>query len=280
MSDDFSETAPPDDGSAPELTDDEQALMSQMPELTDGGQTRRTFVGRTVAGGLGLFALNLLDLEKALAGLKPSPDVVFAADPMPENLVKVVLKVNGATKTLEIDSRVVLLDALRERLKLTGSKKGCDQGQCGACTVLVDGRRVLSCLTLAASVEGKEVTTIEGLAKGSQLHPMQAAFIKYDAFQCGYCTPGQICSAVGLLAEARRGDVSHVTEDVSASTTRLTDDQIRERMSGNICRCGAYPGIVAAIREVHTGRESARTWRYVEEEELARVRKEAADEAV
>jgi xanthine dehydrogenase YagT iron-sulfur-binding subunit len=176
---------------------------------------------------------------------------------------------------------MVLLDALRERLELTGTKKGCDQGQCGACTVLVDGRRVLSCLTLAATVEGKEVTTVEGLAKGDELHPVQTAFIKYDGFQCGYCTPGQICSAVGMLAEARRGDVSHVTEDVNASTTRLTDDEIRERMSGNICRCGAYPGIVAAIREVHTGRESARTWRFVEEEELARVRKEwEADETV
>ncbi|HYF38219.1 MAG TPA: 2Fe-2S iron-sulfur cluster-binding protein, partial [Gemmatimonadales bacterium] len=155
-----------------------------------------------------------------------------------------------------------------------------DQGQCGACTVLVDGRRVLSCLTLAASVDGKEVTTIEGLAKGSQLHPMQAAFIKYDAFQCGYCTPGQICSAVGLLAEARRGDISHVTEDVSASTTRLTDDQIRERMSGNICRCGAYPGIVAAIQEVHSGKRTEHAWRFADEQQLARAKREDDDAAV
>ena len=280
MNDEFNETSAPDETSAPELTDDEEALLKEMPGLTDVGQTRRTFVGQTVASGLGLFALNLLDLEKALAGLKPSPDVVFAVDPVAENLVKVVLKVNGATKTLEIDSRVVLLDALRERLKLTGSKKGCDQGQCGACTVLVDGRRVLSCLTLAASVDGKEVTTIEGLAKGSQLHPMQAAFIKYDAFQCGYCTPGQICSAVGLLAEARRGDVSHVTEDVSATTTRLTDDQIRERMSGNICRCGAYPGIVAAIQEVHSGKRTEHAWSFVDEQQLARVRREDGNETV
>jgi xanthine dehydrogenase YagT iron-sulfur-binding subunit len=285
MNDDFDPTAAPepsapDETSGPELTDDEEALLTEMPTLTDVGQTRRTFVGRTVAGSLGLFALNLLDLEKALAGLKPSPDVVFAADPVAENVVKVVLKVNGATKTLEVDSRVVLLDALRERLKLTGSKKGCDQGQCGACTVLVDGRRVLSCLTLAASVDGKEVTTIEGLAKGGQLHPMQAAFIKYDAFQCGYCTPGQICSAVGLLAEARRGDVSHVTEDVSASTTRLTDDQIRERMSGNICRCGAYPGIVAAIQEVHSGKRTEHAWRFADDQQLARVRREDGNAAV
>ena len=280
MSDDYNETSPPHDASTPELTDDEQALMSQMPGLAEFGQTRRTFVGQTVAGSLGLFALNLLDLEKALAGLKPSPDVVFAADPVPENVVKVVLKVNGATKTLEVDSRVVLLDALRERLKLTGSKKGCDQGQCGACTVLVDGRRVLSCLTLAASIDGKEVTTIEGLAKGGRLHPMQAAFIKYDAFQCGYCTPGQICSAVGLLAEARRGDVSHVTDDVSTTTTHLTDDQIRERMSGNICRCGAYPGIVAAVQEVHSGKRTEHAWRFADEQHLAQVRREDGNAAV
>jgi xanthine dehydrogenase YagT iron-sulfur-binding subunit len=147
--------------------------------------------------------------------------------------------------------------------------------------VLVDGRRVLSCLTLAATVEGREVTTVEGLAKGDELHPVQAAFIKYDGFQCGYCTPGQICSAVGLLEEARRGEVSHVTPDVTVTTTRLTDDEIRERMSGNICRCGAYPKIVAAIQEAHSGRETARTWRFVEEQELARVRKEwEADETV
>jgi xanthine dehydrogenase YagT iron-sulfur-binding subunit len=255
-----------------DLTADEEALLEEMPSLTGVGHTRRTFL----AGSLGLFALDLLELEKAFAALSPAPDAVFAggaAGPA-ENIVKVAFKVNGATKTLELDSRVVLLDALRERLELTGSKKGCDQGQCGACTVLVDGKRVLSCLTLAASLEGREVTTIEGLAKGDELHPMQAAFIKYDGFQCGYCTPGQICSAVALLEEARRGDVSHVTEDVTVTTTRLTDDQIRERMSGNICRCGAYPGIVAAIQEVHSGRETKHTWRFVDEEQLARVRKE------
>lgn len=274
MNDDFDET------SEPELTADEEALVQEMPALTDVGRARRTFLEQTIAGGLGFFALTLLEQEKAFAALANSPDAVFAQAAQ-ENALKIVLKVNGATKTLELDSRVVLLDALRERLELTGTKKGCDQGQCGACTVLVDGRRVLSCLTLAASVEGREVTTIEGLAKGDHLHPMQAAFIKYDGFQCGYCTPGQICSAVGLLEEARRGDVSHVSEDVTVNTTRLTDDEIRERMSGNICRCGAYPGIVAAIREVNTGKETARTWRFVDEEELARVRKEwQTDETV
>ena len=253
------------------LSEDEQALLDEMPELTGVGPTRRVFLGTTIAGGVGLFALDLLAEQEALAALAPSPEAVTAAPAM-QNVVKVAFKVNGAAKTLELDSRVVLLDALRERLELTGSKKGCDQGQCGACTVLVDGRRVLSCLTLAATVEGKEVTTIEGLAKGDQLHPMQAAFIKYDGFQCGYCTPGQICSAVGLMEEARRGDVSHVTRDVSATTKQLTDDEIRERMSGNICRCGAYPGIVAAIQEVHSGRETQHTWRFVDEEQLARAR--------
>jgi xanthine dehydrogenase YagT iron-sulfur-binding subunit len=274
MNDDFDET------SGPELTADEEALLNEMPTLTGVGQTRRTFLGQTMAGGLGLFAFELLAHEEALAALSASPDAVFAADPVVENPVKVALKVNGARRTLEIDSRVTLLDALRERLELTGSKKGCDQGQCGACTVLVDGRRVLSCLTLAATLEGREVTTIEGLAKRNRLHPMQAAFIKHDAFQCGYCTPGQICSAVGLLEEARRGDVSHVTEDVTVTTTRLTDDQIRERMSGNICRCGAYPGIVAAIQEIHSGKQTAQTWRFADEQLLARVRKEDANEAV
>jgi xanthine dehydrogenase YagT iron-sulfur-binding subunit len=274
MKDDLDET------SGPELTADEEALVKEMPTLTDIGQARRTFLGQTVTGSLGLFTLMLLEQEKAFAALAAAPDAVFAAAPAVENPVKVVLKINGATKTLEVDSRVVLLDALRERLELTGTKKGCDQGQCGACTVLVDGRRVLSCLTLAAQADGKEVTTVEGLSRGDELHPVQSAFIKYDGFQCGYCTPGQICSAVGLLEEARRGEVSHVTEDVSSRTTRLTDDEIRERMSGNICRCGAYPKIVAAIQEAHSGRESARTWRYVEEEELARVRKEWTDETV
>ena len=273
--DDFDET------SGPELTADEEALLKEMPALTDVGQARRTFLGQTVAGGIGAFALMLIEKERALAALARSPDAVFAPAPLLENPVRVALRVNGAAKALEVDSRMVLLDALRERLELTGTKKGCDQGQCGACTVLVDGRRVLSCLTLAATCEGKEVTTVEGLARGDQLHPVQAAFIKYDGFQCGYCTPGQICSAVGLLEEARRGEVSHVTEDVTATTTRLTDDEIRERMSGNICRCGAYPKIVAAIQEAHSGKETARTWRFVEGEELARVRKEwESDETV
>jgi xanthine dehydrogenase YagT iron-sulfur-binding subunit len=274
MNDDFN------DGIDDDLNSDEEKLVEEMPELTGVGITRRTFIGYSIAGSLGLFALDLLAEEKALAALSTPPDAVFAAVPMGENLVKLTLKVNGATKTLEIDSRVVLVDALRERLELTGTKKGCDQGQCGACTVIVDGRRVLSCLTLAATLEGKEVTTIEGLAKGDELHPMQAAFIKYDAFQCGYCTSGQICSAVALLEEARRGDVSHVTEDVRGTSKRLTDDEIRERMSGNICRCGAYPGIVAAVQEVHSGKETKHAWRIVDQEEIAHLRQGDGDETV
>ena len=272
MDDDFVDT------SEPELTDDEEALVKEMPALTDVGQARRTFLGQTITGGMGLFALMLLEKEQALAALSPSADAVFAPAVIPQNAISTTLKVNGVAKTLELDSRVVLLDALRETLELTGTKKGCEVGQCGACTVLVDGRRALSCLTLAATLEGREVTTIEGLARGEQLHPVQSAFIKYDGFQCGYCTPGQICSAVGVIEEVRRGEVSHVTQDVTVTNSTLSDDEIRERMSGNICRCGAYPGIVAAIREVHTGKESARTWRFVEDEELARVRKEWQDD--
>jgi xanthine dehydrogenase YagT iron-sulfur-binding subunit len=263
----------------PELNEDEAALLNEMPWLTEVGQTRREFFGYTIAGGIGFFAMNLLAQEEALASLAATPDAVFAANSA-HNVLPVVLRVNGTTRTIELDSRVVLLDALRERLELTGTKKGCDQGQCGACTVLVDGQRVLSCLTLAASADGKEVTTIEGLANGDQLHPVQAAFIKYDAFQCGYCTPGQICSAVGVLEEARRGDVSHVTDDVSVKTTVLSEHEIRERMSGNICRCGAYPGIVAAVLEAHSGRETLHSWEFVDQRKLAQVRKEGSHETV
>ncbi len=251
-----------------ELNADEAALLREMPALNDVGQARRTFMMQTGGGGIGLFAANLLATESALAQMPPVPGAA-SAPVVAQNVVKVSFLVNGTPHALDIDSRVVLLDALRERLALTGSKKGCDQGQCGACTVLVDGQRVLSCLTLAATLQGREVTTIEGLAKGDQLHPMQAAFIKHDGFQCGYCTSGQICSAVGMLGEAQRGQVSHVTENVGKTTTRLTHDEIKERMSGNICRCGAYPGIVAAIQEVHSGRQAAQTWGFATETQLA-----------
>lgn len=163
------------------------------------------------------------------------------------------LRVNGAKHAVELDVRTTLLDALRNQLSMTGTKKGCDHGQCGACTVLANGRRINACLTLAVMHEGDEITTIEGLARGDALHPVQSAFIARDAFQCGYCTPGQICSAVGMLDEARAGWPSHVTSDVAARAIRLDEAEIRERMSGNLCRCAAYPNIVAAIRDVGQG---------------------------
>jgi len=164
--------------------------------------------------------------------------------------VRVSLRVNGSEQRLTIDPRVTLLDLLRERLGLTGTKKGCDHGQCGACTVLVNGRRINSCLSLAASHDGDQVTTIEGLAQGGSLDAVQAAFIEKDGFQCGYCTPGQICSAVALISEVRKGDASFVTRDLQRiAPVEFSDEEIRERMSGNICRCGAYPGIVAAVKE-------------------------------
>jgi xanthine dehydrogenase YagT iron-sulfur-binding subunit len=163
-------------------------------------------------------------------------------------LVSVRLNVNGADYDLKIDPRVTLLDALRDRLGLTGTKKGCDRGQCGACTVLTDGRRINACLALAVAHDGERITTIEGIGKSGALHPVQAAFIENDGFQCGYCTPGQICSAVAMLDEAAAGMPSAVMVESTAGPVTLTDDEIRERMSGNLCRCGAYAGIVAAIR--------------------------------
>ncbi|MGW4797337.1 2Fe-2S iron-sulfur cluster-binding protein [Nonomuraea sp. NPDC004297] len=161
------------------------------------------------------------------------------------------IMINATAVEPPADPRVSLLDLLRERLHLHGTKKGCDQGTCGACTVLADGERVVSCLALAVQYAGREITTIEGLADETGPHPLQQAFIEHDGLQCGYCTPGQICSAVGMAAEARRGVPSHVTRDLSAERVTLTHDQVRERMSGNLCRCGAYNGIVAAIIETN-----------------------------
>jgi xanthine dehydrogenase YagT iron-sulfur-binding subunit len=211
--------------------------------------TRRRFV--QTAGALSAVAMT------GLSGFALAEDVSSAAK------MQVTLKVNGASQPLALDPRTSLLDALREHLDLTGTKKGCDHGQCGACTVLVDGRRVNSCLTLALAAEGAEITTIEGLAKNvhpkdaGELHPMQAAFLEHDGYQCGYCTPGQICSAVAAVEEHRRGALSIVSFHTGATERpEMTDDEIRERMSGNICRCGAYPNIVAAVRSVARG-ESA-----------------------
>lgn len=209
---------PPQDGAPGEAPD----------FLDDGMTTRREFVGTAVVGGT-VLATGMLSLP-GTAEASPKPPGI-EGPPVPA--VSVKLQINGKEHALEIEPRVTLLDALREKVGLTGSKKGCDMGQCGACTVLVEGRRVNSCLTLAVMQQGKRITTIEGLAKGDTLHPMQQAFLDHDGFQCGYCTPGQIMSAVGFSSEP----------------WGKSDADIREGMCGNICRCGAYPHIVAAIRD-------------------------------
>jgi xanthine dehydrogenase YagT iron-sulfur-binding subunit len=190
-----------------------------------GGSSRREFLAQLGLAGAGLVAAPMLAQAETSA---------TAVVPSGTEMITVNFKINGKPQVLNLDSRVTLLDALREKLALTGTKKGCDHGQCGACTVLIDGRRINSCLHLTAMCEGAEVTTIEGLANGTQLHPMQEAFIKHDAYQCGYCTPGQICSAVGLMKEGHA----------------KSDAEIREAMSGNICRCGAYQHILDAIKDV------------------------------
>jgi len=199
--------------------------------------TRRTVI-ETGTTALLLTTLPHAALAAPLEDKEPSPPAV-----------KVDLQINGHSHSLTLDPRTTLLDALREHLALTGSKKGCDHGQCGACTVLIEGRRINSCLTLAVMHDGQSVTTIEGLAQGNNLHPVQSAFVEHDGFQCGYCTSGQICSSVGMLAESRQGMPSYVTEDLMQPAAELTDAEIRERMSGNICRCAAYPNIVAAIKQ-------------------------------
>ena len=166
------------------------------------------------------------------------------------------MTVNGSTVEMPRDTRVTLLDLLREQLHLSGTKKGCNQGACGACTVLVDGERIISCLALAAQYEGRAIVTIEGLAQDGRLHPLQQAFIDHDGFQCGYCTPGQICSALGMFEEVKRGVPSHVTGELATDAIALDNDELRERMSGNLCRCGAHNGIVEAIQEIYA--EAAR----------------------
>jgi xanthine dehydrogenase YagT iron-sulfur-binding subunit len=202
---------------------DHEALRQSPEDSTDGTEAK-----------LQLLRDDALQLAGTTVSLGVTPGAGVQSLPPPAPTEHVRLIVNGEARQIEIDVRQSLLDVLRERLDLTGPKKGCDQGQCGACTVLIDGRRVLSCLTLAVTKDGASITTIEGLAREGSLHPLQQAFIDHDAFQCGYCTPGQICSAAGLIAEGR------------ASTA----DEVRELMSGNICRCGAYPNIVAAIQQV------------------------------
>jgi xanthine dehydrogenase YagT iron-sulfur-binding subunit len=201
-----------------------------------------------IAGAGTLVAPVFATATVAPATAQPAAEPLAASTGMPV-IMKVSFNVNGGARELELDTRTTLLDALREHLKLTGSKKGCDHGQCGACTVIVNGRRINSCLSLAVMHEGDSVTTIEGLGTPDRMHPMQAAFVKHDGYQCGYCTPGQICSAVAVLSEVKSGIPSHVSADLTAQP-ELTNAELRERMSGNICRCGAYSNIAEAITEV------------------------------
>jgi xanthine dehydrogenase YagT iron-sulfur-binding subunit len=210
--------------------------------MTTFNPTRRKFLKASAAASGAVAAGPLVpDAEAAV--------VAESAKQAAPATVNVLLRVNGADHQVMIDPRTTLLDTLRERLHLTGTKKGCDQGQCGACTVIVDGRRITSCLTLAVMQEGHDITTIEGLGTPRNLHPMQAAFVKHDGYQCGFCTPGQICSAVAMLEEVKTGIPSHVTADL-VQPPKLTPAEFRERMSGNICRCGAYSNIQEAIAEV------------------------------
>jgi xanthine dehydrogenase YagT iron-sulfur-binding subunit len=211
--------------------------------MTDFDPKRRDFLKASAASGAVVAAPLLTDAEAATT----APPA--AAPSTASSTVNVHLRVNGTDHQVMLDPRTSLLDAVRERLHLTGAKKGCDQGQCGACTMIVDGRRIASCLTLAVMQEGHEITTIEGLGTPKNLHPMQAAFVKHDGYQCGFCTPGQICAAVAMLEEVKAGVPSHVTVDLM-KRPEMTTAEFRERMSGNICRCGAYSNIQDAIAEV------------------------------
>jgi xanthine dehydrogenase YagT iron-sulfur-binding subunit len=205
--------------------------------------TRRSFLTATgvVSAGIAIGLPGPLSAEETHSSANPT-------------MLDITLSINKQQHNVSIDTRTTLLDLLRENLYLTGSKKGCDHGQCGACTVLVDGRRVNSCLTLAVTAQGAEITTIEGLGAAENLHPAQAAFLEHDGFQCGYCTPGQICSAAALVDEVKRGELSAVSfENGATSHPKITDREIKERMSGNICRCGAYPNIVTAVRMLTGG---------------------------
>ncbi len=249
------------------LNDDENMILDAMGL---SGSSRRKFLKQVSAASLSIYASSFFTSELFASTMKDLPEKTTAL----LNEVKVNLRVNEMVKPLTLDSRTSLLDALRERLGLTGTKKGCDHGQCGACTVIIDGKRNLSCLTLAATCEGKEITTVEGLAKNGEMHPMQQAFLKHDGFQCGYCTPGQICSSVALLEEAKNGEASYVTEDLKniQSGLNLSEEEIRERMSGNICRCGAYNNIVQAFKEVHTGNDEMPTWEFATQEQMDKAK--------
>jgi xanthine dehydrogenase YagT iron-sulfur-binding subunit len=219
-------------------------LNKEAPDAAPDVNTARREL--LIAGALSATAAALPGAAAAQAPGAPAPKEASTPAPV---LSKVALRINGQRYEQEVDTRTTLLDLLREHLHLTGTKKGCDQGQCGACTVIADGRRINSCLSLAVMHEGAEIVTVEGLGQPDKLHPLQAAFVKHDGYQCGYCTPGQICSAVGMLDEVRRGIPSHVTADLNTRPL-LSPMEMRERMSGNICRCGAYSNIMDAISEV------------------------------
>src|SRR5882724_6165297 len=226
--------------------------MQDDPQSSPSKPTRRAFLRTTGGGAAAAITAGCAQALSDSAATQIASPAATSDGPTLQGAVPITLRINGKDRPLRVDPRTTLLDCLRETVALTGTKKGCDQGQCGACTVHVNGRRVLACLTLAWQCADREVATIEGLARADgSLHPVQAAFIDHDAFQCGYCTPGQVCSAVGMLAEASAGWPSHATADVSVEHVALTPPEIRERMSGNICRCAAYPNIVAAIQEVH-----------------------------
>ncbi|MGK5029332.1 aldehyde dehydrogenase iron-sulfur subunit PaoA [Janthinobacterium sp. MDT1-19] len=214
--------------------------------MTDCNHINAGRRGLLIAGALSATAVAVPGVAGAAEAVTSASQA--AASPPPV-LMNVNLEVNGRRHSLELDTRTTLLDALREHLHLTGTKKGCDHGQCGACTVMLDGQRINACLSLAVMHDGASVTTIEGLGTPGKLHPMQAAFIAHDGYQCGYCTPGQICSAVAALGEIRQGIPSHVSADLNARP-QATPEELRERMSGNLCRCGAYSNIIEAISEV------------------------------
>ena len=219
-------------------------MSNEEKELSPKQRSRRNFLGQSLtAAGAAIAAPSLLN---SCQNQKES-----ASNDLVEGETMIKLKINGELQTLNVEPRITLLDALREQLGLTGSKKGCDHGQCGACTVIIDGERVYSCLTLAVMQEGKEITTIEGLATEDNLHPVQSAFLDHDGFQCGYCTPGQICATVALLDEIKNGSVSYVTPDLNSppELASLSETEIKERLSGNLCRCSAYNGIVAAVQQ-------------------------------
>jgi xanthine dehydrogenase YagT iron-sulfur-binding subunit len=216
-------------------------MGKHMPKPSDLDLSRRDLLIGTAATAAVTSAPSAVQAQVSQGGPAAANKV--------SSMAKVSFTVNGALRELELDTRTTLLDAMREHLHLTGSKKGCDQGQCGACTMIVDGQRINSCLTLAVMHQGGSIITIEGLGQPGNLHPMQAAFVKHDGYQCGYCTPGQICSAVAVIDEIKAGIPSHVSADLTA-TPQLTNAELRERMSGNICRCGAYSNIAEAITEV------------------------------